>query len=226
MKKLTFIFLLSLLVCSNLLAQVSIGIKAGGALSSHTSEDIGMGDGDFIKPTYLGGLFVNVPLASNLSVQSEVLYANKGYQSKVTPRGSFTPRYHLHYISIPIMLQYQVVNRLTVELGPELGYLLGTGSNINSSGFGSFSSEFPSFHEQLEASYRDLDIAVNIGVGYAFSDRWTLNLRYNMGLRDITDDFEVFFRSTNEPGSEVESTLYSFPRYNRSLQLSIGYRLF
>lgn len=223
MKKLTFIFLLSLLVSSSLLAQVSIGLKAGGALSGHTFEGIGMGEGEFVKPTYLGGLFVAFPLSDNFSVQPEVLYANKGSQSS----SGFT-RYNLHYINIPIMLQYQVLEKLTIEVGPEFGYLLSAGTNNESESFflGPTFPDFPSFNDQLLVSYRDLDMALNLGVGYALSDRWSVNLRYNLGLRDITDEFEVLFRPANEPGGEPETILYSGPSYNRSLQLSVGYQLF
>ena len=183
MKKLVFIFLLNLLIGSTLFAQVSVGIKAGGALSGHTFDGIGLGEGEFIKPTYLGGLFVSVPLTDKFNLQPEVLYTNKGDQSS-----SGDLRYNLHYINLPIMLQYHVLDRLTVELGPEFGYLLSAGTNFNSGGFSSFSNT-PSFDDQLLASYRDLDIALNLGVDYALSDRWSVNVRYNLGIRDISDDF-------------------------------------
>ena len=136
MKKLTFTLLLTLLVSASLFAQVSVGVKAGGAFSSHTSEGIGLGEGEFMKPTYLGGLFVSVPLTDKFSLQPEVLYTNKGDQSS-----SGDLRYNLHYINLPIMLRYHVLDKLTIELGPEFGYLLSAGTNFNSGGFsGGFGS--------------------------------------------------------------------------------------
>ena len=211
MKKLTFILLFSLLVSSSLFAQVSVGIKAGGALSGHAIEGDSQGEGDF-KPTYLGGVFVSVPLTDNFSLQPEVLYINKGNQGGIP---GFTQRYNLHYINLPIMLQYHVLDRLTVELGPELGYLLSTGDN---SGF--VISNTPSFDDRLLASYQDLDVALNVGVGYMLSDRWSVNVRYNLGIRDISDDFTFDFGFQDEP------VLYSNTTYNRSVQLSVGFRLF
>lgn len=229
MKNVILIFLLNLLVSTSLFAQTFVGLKAGGALSGNTSGGIGLGGSAFAKPTYLGGFFISVPLTDNLRVQPEVLYVNKGNQSRIVPRRSFTPRYNLHYINLPIILQYHVLNRLMVELGPEFGYLLSAGTNLNASGsIVSFSPppEFPSFHEQLLSSFRDFDIAINLGMGYVLSDRWSLNLRYNLGLYDISDDFEVSFRKIGDPNGEVESILFSGTRYNRSAQISVGYRIF
>ncbi|WKN44735.1 porin family protein [Tunicatimonas pelagia] len=217
MKKLTLLLLFSLLASSSLLAQVSIGVKAGGALAGQTNEGVGLGEGEFAKLTYLGGFFASVPITENVSLQPEVLYSNKGSQSS---GGSINLRYNLHYLSIPIMLQYRVLDRVFVELGPEFGYLLGTGTNLNNDGFGGSFSDNPSFDEQLLASYRDLDVAFNVGVGYALSDRWLVNLRYNLGLRDISDDFT--YDLVGQDGSIVIAN----STYNRSVQLSVGYRIF
>jgi|GEM_PF-503974 len=211
MKNLTFIFLLNLLVSSSLFAQVSIGIKAGGALSGHTIEGVTQGEGEY-KPTYLGAIFVSVPLSDKFSLQPEVLYINKGIQSGIP---GFIQRNNLHYVNIPIMLQYYVLDKLVVELGPEFGYLLSAGDN---SGF--VITNTPSFDDQLLASYRDLDIALNLGVGYALSDRWSVNVRYNFGLYDISDDFTFSFGGQDEP------VLYSNSTYNRSVQLSVSCRIF
>lgn len=225
MKKLTFIFLFSLLVSSSLVAQVSIGLKIGGAFSGHAFEGIGLGESDFVKPTYLGGVFVSIPLSDNFSIQPEVLYSNKGFRTghpeiagrKVGDR----IYYNLHYISVPIMLQYRVLDRLTVELGPEFGYLLSADSEIGM--FNLFTSSSVSSDPSL-SSYRDLDVALNLGVGYALSDRWSVNLRYNLGLRDITNDYTII--AITEVGSLPEPFVVSGSTYNRSVQLSVGYRIF
>ena len=223
MKKLTFILLFSFWVSASLLAQVSVGVKAGAALSGHASEGIGMGRSEFIKPTFLGGLYVSVPLSDKLSLQPEVLYSRKGNQSS-SSNSSFLQRFNIHYINVPIMLQYQVLNRLTVELGPEFSYLLSTG--ISHGLFTEFVSlsDNPSPQELLLASYRDLDVALNLGLGYQIWNRWSVNLRYNLGVLDISDDFTI--PVVRQPGGEPEPMVLSFPWYNRSLQLSVGFRVF
>ena len=217
MKKAILISLLA--VCSSpLLAQVSVGLKVGGALSNQANEGVLLPFDRFLKPTYLGGLFVTVPLSENFSLQPEVLYVNKGFQT--TSTGPTTPRYNLHYLSVPIMLRHHVVDRLTVELGPEISYLMDATTNPNFSNFGNSFSGSPPFTELLLTSYKNLDLALNVGVGYQLLDKWTLNLRYNMGLYDISNDFLLTVFNQEEP------VLISGPVYNRSLQLSVGRRLF
>nr|WKN38957.1 porin family protein [Tunicatimonas sp. TK19036] len=215
MKKFTFIFLLNLIVSSALLAQVSVGIKAGGALANQVYKGIGLtsnGNSDNLKDAHLGGLFVSAPLSERFTLQPEVLYSNKGFQA-----GRYVPtRFHLHYVSLSVMLQAQLLDKLTVELGPEVGYLIdANASNLPISVSGS-----PSTYDQMLYSYKDLDLALNIGVGYSLFDRWNLNLRYNMGIADVLEDFTISVAGQDEP------VLISGSTYNRSLQLSVGLRLF
>ena len=215
MKKLTLFILLSLIVCTGLLAQISAGLKVGGALSNQTDGGVLLPTDEGLKPTYLGGFFVTVPLSENFSLQPELLYVNKGFQT--TSTGPTTPRYNLHYLSVPIMLRYHVLDKLTVELGPEVSYLLDATTNRN---FNNSFSNTPSTIDRLLSSYKDLDLALNVGVGYLLSDKWALNLRYNMGLYDVSEDFLISIRD------QEESVLISGPTYNRSLQFSVGRRLF
>ena len=198
-----------------MLAQVSVGLKVGGVLSGQANEGVRLSTDSKLKPTYLGGIFATVPLSETFSIQPEVLYVNKGFQT--TSSGSVTPRYNLHYLSIPIMLRYHILDQLTVEIGPELGYLIDATTNINS---GVSFSGSPSLDQQLLDSYKDLDLALNVGIGYSLADKWAINLRYNMGLYDTSKDF-----TTPVFGQEAP-VLISGTTYNRSLQLSVGYQLF
>lgn len=220
MKKFTFILLFIFWVSTSLLAQVSVGVKAGGALSGHATEGLGVGSSEFIKPTYLGGLFVSVPLTEKLSLRPEVLYSRKGNQDN----RNFIQRFNLHYINVPVMLEYQVLNKLSVELGPEVSYLMSTSISYGLSTEFISLSDNPTFEELLLASYRDLDVALNLGVGYQLWNRWSVNLRYNIGVLDISDDFTI--PVVREPGGEPEPLVLSLPRYNRSLQLSVGFRIY
>ncbi|MEM9671580.1 MAG: porin family protein [Cyclobacteriaceae bacterium] len=218
MKKLALLLLFNLAISFHLLAQVFIGVKAGGALTNNVYDGVGISGGfgiGSLKTSYLGGFFAEALLSENFSIQPELLYNNKGYTA--IDNGPLSLHYNLHYVSVPIMLQYRVLDRLIVELGPEIGYLLDATSNRSSRGI---FMGIPSFDEQLLSSYKDLDLALNMGIGYLLSDKWSLNLRYNMGLYDVTEDFYTSVFELDEP------VLISSPVYNRSLQLSISYRVF
>lgn len=116
MKQITLTFAFLMLLFTAAQAQVEFGVKAGGMLSQTSVLDpdslSGMTDA---KISYLLGGFVNIPISASFSVQPELLYANKGHKN-----------FYQHYLNLPIMLQYHLTDRLKLEAGPEVGYLLAT----------------------------------------------------------------------------------------------------
>lgn len=196
MKKLIFSFALIALLSSAATAQVKFGLKAGAMLSNTTVIDADSLPGTDAKVSYLLGGFMNIPINSKFSVQPELLYANKG-------GGNI----YRHYITLPVMLQYKVIDKLKVEVGPEIGYLLGAYSG---SSFGNVRS----------SDTKDLDIGINVGVSYDVLDRLSVGLRYNMGIID-THKFQT---SRFGFGSDPEN-LPNYNVQNRTLQLSVGWKL-
>ena len=202
MKKFTFIFLLNLLVSSALLAQVSVGVKAGGALANIAESGVGWGtdNGSKTKNTYLLGAYLNLPLAAGLELQPEILYVNIGFEDSM-----FGEQNYYHYISLPLMLQYKLTDKLRVEAGPELSYLIDVGTNRSTISYRSY--------------FKDLDMAVNVGLSYSPIEKLFIGLRYNLGVYDVSKDYTVTI-GNNETITQSNSL------YNRSLQLSVGFRLF
>mgnify|MGYP001060452550 CR=1 FL=1 len=99
-------------------AQVEFGIKAGPMLANIVTRDLDTLDFDNTDPkvSYLLGAFVSIAVADKFSLQAELLYANKG-------RGRIEEddlSNSLHYLSLPVLLQYEVLHGLRVGLGPEL----------------------------------------------------------------------------------------------------------
>jgi hypothetical protein len=114
-------------------------------------------------------------------------------------------REDLHYLNLPVMLQYKLKERLTLELGPEIGYLIGQKQVVSN-----ISTQRPS------PFTKDFDMAINLGVGYEPVNRVLLNLRYNFGIFDIDKPFHEVV-----PGATPEEDSH---RANRTLQLTVGYR--
>lgn len=82
-----------------------------------------------------------------------------------------------YYLGLPILLQYRIWDRIGIELGPEINYLI----NFESSD--PFSSK---------SHYESLNLAANLGISFAVLDFLDLGLRYNRGLTpffksEITD---------------------------------------
>ena len=197
MKK-TALSLTLLLFTITAFSQTGFGIKAGGMIATKTVGDLDR-NLELKKASYLGGVFYSIPFNKRLGLQLELLYANKG----ISEREQFLIREDLHYLNLPIMLQYAITKRFGVELGPEVGYLLEQKQIFN---FGT--------HPRSPAQ-KSFDMAINLGVNYALVEKVFLSLRYNFGIYDTIKPFNEF--SPDRPPQEDPFT------GNRTLQFSVGY---
>ena len=213
MKKVILVTLLAL-GSFPLLAQVRVGVKAGGLISNVAPEGIRFnypGASGSTRFSYLAGAVLTLPIHNRWSVQAELLYSKKGMQSGFVIALNQTSRTYdnLHYLSVPLLMRYQPIDRLSVGVGPEIGYLLG--AYQRSSLLGS---------RPEKAQYEPLDVAVNLDVQYTLLNKISLGLRYNVGLYDVGRRYELVpFFGNGEP-SVIDYTFY-----NRSLQLSLTYWL-
>lgn len=198
MKHTVLLLLLYTLLSTSAFCQVSFGLKAGPMLSNVVTEDYDTIS--FTRPnqrvSFVAGAFVTVGLSEKLTLQPELLYANKGVgafdQRLDRPKG-------LHYLNMPIMLQYNLWRGLNLGIGPEIGFLL---------------------NRDL-AMINDFDLGLNIGASYALTDRWLIDIRHNRGLIDNSnaqlgaeiDPVTMGFNTINPTST------------NRSWQLTVGYRL-
>lgn len=207
------IFLISLLALNSfpLLAQVKLGVKAGGMLTDIAIEGIGLGysgDGAKTKLSYLAGAVLALPIHDRLSLQVELLYSNKGILADLPDAsGLGNVSDNFHYLSLPLLLRYHLTNRLGIGVGPEVGYLLG--AYQRSDAFGSNSRR---------RYYEPIDVAINLDLQYDLLKKLTLGLRYNMGIYDVTKRSEGVIAGG---GLFVEDS----DLYNRSLQLALTYWL-
>ena len=198
------IFSLALLLFSAIaFAQTSFGLKAGGMLSTRVTNSLDH-NLDIAKLSYVGGAFYSLLIHEQFGLQIELLYANKAIEAEAR-RAFQLIREDLHYINLPVMLQYKPKERFTLELGPELGYLIGQ-------------KQVATVGTQPPSPFtKDFDMAINLGVGYEPVNRVLLNLRYNFGIFDIDRPFHEVV-----PGATPEEDRH---RANRTLQLTVGYRI-
>jgi hypothetical protein len=203
MKKTLLFCICCCLFCSAAFAQASFGLKAGGMLSTRVTNTLDH-NLDIAKLSYVGGVFYSFPIHEQFGLQVELLYANKAIELE-RRRWVQLIREDLHYLNLPVMLQYKLKERLTLELGPEIGYLIGQKQVVSN-----ISTQRPS------PFTKDFDMAINLGIGYEPVNRVLLNLRYNFGIFDIDKPFHEVV-----PGATPEEDRH---RANRTLQLTVGYR--
>jgi hypothetical protein len=115
---------------------------------------------------HLGGL-VNIPVASQLSVQPELVYSGQGAKS-----GDLSV--HNHYLNVPVLLKYTHESGFFGETGPQLGFLLS--SKLKQGGNST----------DWKSNYKSTDFSWAFGVGYLIRPaKVGINLRYNLGLTNI-----------------------------------------
>lgn len=165
MKKL-LLPLLVFLLFDTLQAQVKIGIRFGGAVSSARVDAVSdtveiTKDENTIRPLF--GLTVDVPIKDNVSFSSGISYAPKKASIEYLGQsGSFegTENYRLQYLTVPLLIRFS-----TNEITPGLKVYFTTG----------FSPEVKVFEEAsnrdavIVDKFKPIDVSFNLGSGVELS---------------------------------------------------------
>ncbi|MBL3547632.1 porin family protein [Chryseobacterium sp. KMC2] len=160
----TFTFAQKTSTTSN--SPIRFGLKAGLNISSISGDDTKS------KAGFYGGVFANIPVAQDFSVQPEVLYSGMGAKAD----GNSDMKINLDYISVPVMFQYNALPNLYLEAGPQFSFL------INSK------FKYQSNSVDVKDSFKTFDFGLGLGAGYYFTPNIGINVRYVAGLSDIIKD--------------------------------------
>lgn len=186
---------------------IRFGVKAGMNASTVTKAQ------DFDNKMKIGfnvGGFANIPISEKFSVQPEILYSGLGVKQEFYASNSDGAGYSysakgtsttfLNYITIPVMLQYNLIPNLYVEAGPEFGFLLGgkgsgettlttTDNGITTVDVNNYSNKIP------KDLYNKLNIGIGLGVGYYFTENIGVTARYVAGITDVHKDKPSGFKA-------------------------------
>jgi hypothetical protein len=141
---------------------------------------------------HVGG-FVEIKLSDKISIQPELLYSLQGCKYSIELRQNDDPNEppinadvvsSLSYINIPVMFKYYVIEKFSLEAGPQLGVLVS--SKVKSDLTGQPSSVYNNI-----SGYNSFDYGVNFGAGYDISEKLSTGIRYNLGLCDIDKSTSV-----------------------------------
>lgn len=151
--------------------------KAGVFLGISSSQVSGDQLAGFNKPGWYGGGFVNNHLGEKSVVQMEMSFIGKG--SRPTSEQADANPYNryptLNYIEVPVLFIYTVKSNLTVEGGLAFGVLV-------------YSREEDFYFERtIERPYNNTEFSFLFGVGYALSEKVSLNSRLNNSILPIRD---------------------------------------
>jgi opacity protein-like surface antigen len=156
---------------------MKFGAKAGLNVSnltgdSNTSSKIG----------YQVGAFAEFKISEKFAVQPEVVYSNLG--TKYDFLGAEVTE-NLNYIVVPIMAKYFVMEALSLEVGPQAGFLMSAKAKADGDSV------------DVKDLYKSIDFGLNFGAGYDVTKNINIGLRYSLGLANISDSSDADVKTSN-----------------------------
>ncbi len=169
MKKYIIAAGVALLGLSSVNAQdINFGIKAGVNLANMMGDDI---ENNSMKIGAFGGVYANMSLTDDIFFQPELLYSMQGAEFEGDTDGKIT----LDYLNIPLMFQYGVTENIRVELGPQVGILLTS------------ETEIEDITVDTKDDTKSIDFGVNAGGSYYMENGLSFTLRYSLGLTTFSE---------------------------------------
>ena len=162
-----------------------IGIKGGLNFSNLINDKDGK-----TKISFHGGLSAEFFVIDKFSIQPELLYSRQGAKANLKDYvwgvgySEIEADLKLDYINIPVMFKYYPIEGLSLQVGPQIGFLVNAVMDSSTSVFGSKYDSSEDVKDQIEA----VDLGMNLGVGYEFSEGVFFDIRYNLGLKKVNKE--------------------------------------
>lgn len=174
MKKNLLFLVLVILGTTSLTAQsFKFGAKAGVNFSTFVGDDA---DGSDSRTAFHLGAVGHFNISDKFAIQPELLYSAKG--AKNTEDGE-TLTYKLDYISLPILADFSVAPGLSLQAGPQLGFLANE------------EAEFDGVSVELDEA-EGFDFGAAIGAQYKLTELdLFFQVRYTFGLSEVIQDVDV-----------------------------------
>ena len=141
------------------------------------------------------GAFAEYPINEKLTFQPELLIStqgaefennsyeeNRAYSSKATK--NMVSKVNLTYLEVPIMFKYNVVEKLNVEFGLQIGFLIGAENNIVYTITNDVSRDIYSLDIDAK-KMKSVDFGLNFGASYDITENIFVQARYNLGLTNV-----------------------------------------
>jgi len=198
-----------LLFCGFLTLSIQAQNFGGGIILGLSTSQVGGDDlAGFKKAGLLVGFFANKKILESLSFQMEMTFIQKGSNNPdmndFEHKNYNFPDISSSYIEVPLLLQYHQNNKLIIEGGMQLAYLIDGYYNDS--------------YGRLENgnSFIQYDFGLLLGIDYKYSEKISLNTRLSNSIIPIgVEDHEVI----NSYNSSKKG------RYNTVLSFSIHYNL-
>lgn len=184
---------------------IRFGIKAGGNYSYISDGNFKDTDGKF---GFNGGVYMNARLSDKWNFQPEVIYNYMGAKSTTTALDGTDVKHetNLGYISVPLMMQFNVTPQFYFEAGPELSYLVNANNKLKEGN----TTTTNDWSNKAMDNLKRFNAGGAIGMGYRITDHVGINARYTASFTNLGKD-------DNPVGH------YFHESKNRNVQLGLSY---
>jgi hypothetical protein len=159
--------------------QFNGGVLGGMTISKATGNPKA---GGWKKVGMVIGGFINLDFSRHSALQMELEYIMKGASDNPDVSKGKTDSYLLRvgYIEMPVLYQFKIIEKFSLETGPSVNFLLHSYERINGA------------DNVIEPVYSSVGFSWNIGASFYISDRLWFNFRANNSLintrtRTVTD---------------------------------------
>jgi len=154
------------------------GLKAGINFSNIASGQVNTDE--IPRVGGLLGVFASFEISENIYFSPELTYSNQGSVRRFDENGSnFTNRTHLNYINVPLLFQYYLNKRFSIDLGPYVGFNINAKAVSRSGGDRFFSSI---------DGVNTIDAGIAGSINYSITRDYFITARYSRGFTSVFDN--------------------------------------
>jgi len=164
---------------------LKLGAKAGLNITNLSGLDHSKGLTGFHV-----GAIAEIFITEKFSIQPEILYSSQGgktsenYEYLDGVINKMENKYKLDYLNIPIMAKYYVMEGLSVQAGPQIGF------NVKAEK--EYKDLDLSGTDKIKDEINSVDFGLNFGVGYELPLGVFADARYNLGLSKVNKEGKSF----------------------------------
>lgn len=153
------------------------GIK-GGINIANLNANRGT-DPDARVGIHVGGL-AHIHLSEHFALQPELMYSHQGAEREV---GNALYKTKLHYVNVPVLLQFMTGSGFRLQTGPQFGALLSAKSKVNDT------------ETDADDNFKTPEFSWSFGASYVTMKGLGFDARYNHGITNINDNPGVEYRN-------------------------------
>lgn len=146
------------------------GIKAGWNATNISHSDLKN------KMSVHLGAFAEWKINDYFGIQPEFLYSRQGARDK---RNGEKSKLQINYLNVPVLAKLYVLKKVSVDLGPQLGFALDVRNKMKVS-----ANDATHVYKTKIKNFNTCDFSFALGASYAMGE-FVLSARYNVGLTNV-----------------------------------------